>query len=351
MIVKNEEAVLARCLDSIQQVVDEINIVDTGSTDATKSIAAQYTSRIFDFPWIHHFAAARNFSFQQATKDYILWLDADDILTIDNQTKLQQLKSTLSTAVDAVSMDYHLDFDEQEKVIHSLRRNRLVKRQRQFQWIGAVHEYLAVDGAIINSDIAICHRPLSHDAARNIAIYERLLEAGEAFSPRDLYYYANELKDHCKYAEAVDYYEQFLATEQGWLEDCIHACFKLADCHHALQNEANAIRAVVRSLTFDSPRPEACCRLGFYFMEQHKNQQAIYWYKQALSITESTHAAFRNLTFTTWLPHLQLCVLYDRLQQYALAYEHHKQAKNFSPLHPQILHNEQYFQQLFSSDN
>ena len=63
MIVKNEERVLARCLDSVADLVDEIIIVDTGSTDATKEIAARYTEKIYDFVWQDHFAAARNFSF------------------------------------------------------------------------------------------------------------------------------------------------------------------------------------------------------------------------------------------------------------------------------------------------
>ena len=83
MIVKNEEAVIARCLDSVKDLVDEINIVDTGSTDNTKEIVQQYTKRPFDFEWIDDFAAARNFSFQQATKDFILWLDADDFFTFE----------------------------------------------------------------------------------------------------------------------------------------------------------------------------------------------------------------------------------------------------------------------------
>lgn len=96
MIVKNEEAVIARCLDSVKDLVDEMNIVDTGSTDNTKEIVKQYTNRIFDFKWIDNFAAARNFSFQQATKDYILWLDADDLLNIEEQEKFRVLKNTLS---------------------------------------------------------------------------------------------------------------------------------------------------------------------------------------------------------------------------------------------------------------
>ena len=71
MIVKNEEKILARCLDSIHDLVEEIIIVDTGSTDRTKEIASKYTKKIYDFEWIDDFAAARNFSFQFATKDYI----------------------------------------------------------------------------------------------------------------------------------------------------------------------------------------------------------------------------------------------------------------------------------------
>ena len=69
MIVKNEETVLSRCLDSIASLVDEIIIVDTGSTDKTKSIAAKYTTHIYSFSWIDDFSAARNYSFSKATMD------------------------------------------------------------------------------------------------------------------------------------------------------------------------------------------------------------------------------------------------------------------------------------------
>ena len=66
MIVKNEERILARCLDSIADLMDEIIIVDTGSGDATKKIAANYTDQIYDFTWTGDFAAARNFAFSKA---------------------------------------------------------------------------------------------------------------------------------------------------------------------------------------------------------------------------------------------------------------------------------------------
>lgn len=72
--------------------MDEIVIVDTGSSDATKEIAARYTDRIYDFEWIDDFSAARNYAFEQATGDYLLWLDADDVLLPADAAALRRYK-------------------------------------------------------------------------------------------------------------------------------------------------------------------------------------------------------------------------------------------------------------------
>lgn len=178
MIVKNEEDIIERCLNSVCDVIDEIIIVDTGSTDQTKSIVRKYTERIYDFVWVDDFAVARNYAFNQASKDYIFWLDADDILTEKDRIKFAALKETLDHRVDSVTMNYHLAFDEFGEVTSSVRRNRLVKRSNQFQWIGSVHEYLEVWEFIINSDIAVTHSSLHHDNDRNLRIYEKRLSLG-----------------------------------------------------------------------------------------------------------------------------------------------------------------------------
>lgn len=86
MIVKNEEDVLARALDSVKELADEMIIVDTGSEDRTKDIARRYTQKVFDFEWEDDFAAARNFACRKASMDYWMWLDADDIVT-ENELK------------------------------------------------------------------------------------------------------------------------------------------------------------------------------------------------------------------------------------------------------------------------
>ena len=80
MIVKNEEKDLARCLDSVCGQVDEIIIVDTGSTDGTVEIAQRYNARVAKIEWPGDFALARNMSIKMAVSDWILVLDADEYL-------------------------------------------------------------------------------------------------------------------------------------------------------------------------------------------------------------------------------------------------------------------------------
>lgn len=80
LIVKNEERYLADCLASIQDLVDEFVIVDTGSTDATPDIARQFGARLFHYPWSGDFSAARNFGLEQLRGDWVLYVDADERL-------------------------------------------------------------------------------------------------------------------------------------------------------------------------------------------------------------------------------------------------------------------------------
>lgn len=351
MIVKNEEDVLARCLSSVRGVADEIIIVDTGSTDRTKEIAVKFNAVIYDFEWIDDFAAARNFAFDKATKDYIMWLDADDFLKESDRLKWIDLKRTLPPETDSVMMHYHLTFDQNGQPVFSLKRNRLVRRSRRFRWIGAVHEYLDVRGHIIHSDIAVTHGKVKAVTDRNLQIYRRRISCGEKFSPRDLYYFANELKDHSFYEEATAYYDRFLATRQGWVEDQIAACLKQADCYHAMYDRDLQLRSLFRSLEYDLPRAECCCRIGALFMEEERYKQACYWFERATELGDPPqHGGMIEHTAWTWLPWLQLCVCYDKQGQPEKAYACNERARQYQPHHPSVLHNKRYLEQVLGGN-
>ena len=91
MIVKNEEKNLPSCLKSVLDLVDEMIVVDTGSTDNTKQIAIDLGAKVYDYPWQNNFAQARNHGLQYVTKDWVLVLDADEILSPKAIPQIKQL--------------------------------------------------------------------------------------------------------------------------------------------------------------------------------------------------------------------------------------------------------------------
>ena len=104
MIVRDEEAFLPDCLQSIHAIVDEIVVVDTGSRDATKAVARRFGARVFDFAWRDDFAAPRNHAIDQATGDWILYIDADERLRPIDPAYLRGMLS------DASKVGYQLRF-------------------------------------------------------------------------------------------------------------------------------------------------------------------------------------------------------------------------------------------------
>ena len=159
MIVKNEEEVLARCLDSVQGLTDEIVIVDTGSQDATIQTAKRYTDLVYPYRWNFDFAAARNYAFSLASADYILWLDADDVLLEKDRNALLALKKKLDGSVNAYFLRYDAAFDEDGNAVMYFFRERIVKRECGFVWQGRVHETLCVAPPVrCEAGIAVKHK-------------------------------------------------------------------------------------------------------------------------------------------------------------------------------------------------
>lgn len=344
MIVRNEHETLRRCLESVDGVFDEIVIVDTGSIDDTKSIAAGFGANIFDFTWINDFAAARNHSFAQAASEYAMWLDADDVLLPQDRAKLLNLKNTLDPQIDAVSMVYHTAFDGSGNVISSARRFRMVRRSKGFVWVGAVHEDLESSDVFtyFDSDIVVTHRKPPSDSGpsrRNLEILEQLIANGGAVRPVDIFNYARELEMHKQFQQAIPNYEQFLATGEGDLNVRIFALHKLASCYFMSGSPEKEWECTLRSLELDVPRPEFSCRIAERFLARSQFRQAAFWYELALQSQDigGHHSwAIDNYPFRTWLPHKQLGLCYYELGDYRRSLHHNMQAAGYLPNDPDI---------------
>lgn len=344
MIVRDEEQTLARCLDSVSGLVDEIIVVDTGSTDRTREIAAQY-GRVVDFAWCDDFAAARNFSFAQATQDFILWLDADDVLEPDDRTRFAQLKEGLDDTVDVVLLPYHTAWDTQGRPTFTYYRERLLRRAAGFRWEGAVHECITPRGRIQYGEAAVAHhKEKTSDSDRNLRIYEAQLARGEDLGARGQFYYARELMTHGRYQEAADMFRAFLARSDGWVENRIEACGNLSSCLLALGRPAQARQALVCAFAEDSPRGETCCALAALELEQGRVEQAKFWYETALrAVCDARRGGFVNPECYGYLPCLGLCVCFDRLGRRMEAAEWNERAALYQPESAAVAYNRRYF--------
>ncbi len=346
MIVKNEEEHLPRCLESVSGLVDETVIVDTGSTDRTKEIAASFGAKVFDFDWCDDFSAARNFSFSKATMDYCMWLDADDVLT-DREAFLH-LKSELPADTDVVMMPYHTAFNSKGDPIFSYRRERLLRRSSGFRWEGAVHEAITPHGKIYYSDAAVSHRKSKlSDPDRNLRIYEKLRDTGQAFSPRERFYYARELMYHARYKEAAAEFLTFLNNRDGWAENKLEACRNLAFCQKQLNDPEAAFSSLTRALRYGSPRAELCCELGHFFFETDNLAAAAFWYESALRDTSTDmNGGFVLPECRTVIPYLQLCVCCYRMGNIERAKLYNDYAGQCDPKNPSYLYNKAFFSTL-----
>ncbi|MHB1038701.1 MAG: glycosyltransferase [Pirellulales bacterium] len=88
-ITQNEESNLPGCLACVTDLVQEIIVADTGSSDRTREIARQFGARVYDFPWCDDFAAARNEALRHGRSPWICWMDADDRLAPPNRERLR----------------------------------------------------------------------------------------------------------------------------------------------------------------------------------------------------------------------------------------------------------------------
>ena len=345
MIVRDEEETLARCLESVKGLVDEIVIVDTGSQDRTKEIARGYTQKVYDFRWQDDFSEARNFAFAKAEKGWCMWLDADDVFAEGKQEEFLRLKQKLSQTTDVVMLPYHMGFDGKGRPSLIYYRERIVRNSPEYRFKGRVHEAIVPKGEIVSSEIPVEHRKVKQgDSRRNLKIYSQMEERGEEFSPRDLYYYGRELTAHRNFEKGRKILTDFLERKDGWSENKIDATRQLAQCFYGLGEDDKALAAFFQGFCYDLPRGETCCCVGKHFFDRGRFQEAVYWYERALHAEmKKESGAFVNEECYGYLPAISLCVCYDRMGDWETAELYNRTAGDYCPDSEHYLQNLKYF--------
>lgn len=140
MIVKNEEKNLSKCLNAVKSKVNEIIIVDTGSTDKTKDIAKKYTDKVFDYTWNDDFSAARNFSISKSSNDWILVIDADEIVNSFNKKTIIEFIKNNEKVVGRIKRIN--TFEDSTGVKKQFERVNRLFNKKYFNYQGIIHEQI-----------------------------------------------------------------------------------------------------------------------------------------------------------------------------------------------------------------
>lgn len=340
MIVKDEASCLRNCLDSVKDLVDEMIVVDTGSTDGTQDIIKEYTGSVPSFEWINDFSAARNYAFSLATKDYILWLDADDILKKEDQDKFRKLKEILPASIDVVTMIYDITFNEKGECTLSVPRDKLVKNNKGFFWRYFVHEELVVSGRYLHSDIHITHTSDHGHYSRYLANYEKRLADGYALLPHEKYFYGGELFMSGQYEKCIQVLNEFLANPSENSFEVQRAHEFLIQCYEFIHQEGKGISAILSLFLEKTPSAKDCYALGKLLQSEKRYSLAVFWYQLA---ADPSSPATEHALDTQISAYLQLCVCYYAMGDEKKARKANEKVLSLDPNNASGLFNKEFF--------
>ena len=279
MIVKNEEHCLDRCLKSVHEFVDEIIVVDTGSTDRTVEIATAYGAKIYHHPWENDFSKHRNQSLSYATGDWILQLDADEELFAEDG---QELRRTVAEGgADYYNCQFH-DMNKDGSVHGVFNLRRLFRNGMGMHFTQKVHNQLQTRGVEAYSSIRIRHYGYGLSEEKMEAKHIRtttLLEEMLRDNPEDAYsrfQLASSYSMHREYEKAVAHGEMALALRRkGGLRNgyFVTAFYTVTQGYYALGNSKDAERVGLEALEFCPDHLDICHLLAaLYFKRQSLEQ-------------------------------------------------------------------------------
>ncbi len=250
MIVKNEEHNLPACLGSIRDLVDEMIVVDTGSTDRTREIAARFGARVHDFAWVDDFSAARNESKRLATGEWIFWLDADEHLDEENRQKLRVLFAGLKDENAAFVVKLHSPKSNGSAV--RVNYVRIFRNHPLVCWENRIHEQIMPSlqrlGAKLHwTEVVIEHSGYQDQSVldvkwqRNLALLEREVQE-RPDQVLSLYYLGLARLEQDRPADALLLLQRCLDKGQAGENTARNVHVLLARCHRRLNQPEEALR-------------------------------------------------------------------------------------------------------------
>ncbi|WP_394870748.1 glycosyltransferase [Clostridium butyricum] len=336
MIVKNEDQNIKSCLSKVVDFVDEIIIVDTGSTDNTKNIASEFTKKVYDFKWCNDFSKARNFAISKAANDWILVLDADEFVTNffrDNVNKF--IKNSLNKKKVGRVQRINIMEDPNGNKKYIERVNRLFNRN-YFNYEGIIHEQITdLNGETYETEIVdiivehvgytkeVLHR--TDKIKRNIS----LLEVAVKNDSEDPYLYFQLGKSYYMmkdYKTSVLYFEKALSFELDFRREYVEDLVETYG--YALINSGRYSEALIleNCIEIYSELPDFQFVMGLVYMNNAKFTQAV---ERFLKCTKFSRSKVEGIT--TYSAYYNIGVIYEVLGFKENAIEYYNMCGDYEP--------------------
>lgn len=310
MIVKNEADNIIHALNSVNNIADEIIVIDTGSSDNTVEVASKFPKvKIGHFPWIDDFSAARNVSINKATSEWIMWLDADDV--VDNPEEV------LNTIAHAENKIYNYTIQsgyEEWKTV------RLFKNNHNIHFSGRIHECLDFKHPLGDSKVHITHhihKVHSEDRCeRNLRILRK-----EEQSPRTLFYLGQTLRSLAQYDEAVGVYSRYLYMSK-FNEERYIAQKDIGRIYMYQKMYQAAIKEFEKCAEIDNRWREHDYYIGecYFFMKEYV--ACVNHMYNAINKPEPQTTMWKEQKIYLDAPHRYLFASYEMLKEYENALKH-----------------------------
>jgi glycosyltransferase involved in cell wall biosynthesis len=321
MIVKNEEEFLPACLESVKDYVDEIIIVDTGSTDKTVEIAGKYGAKVYHHAWENSFSKARNYSLKYATCDWIMWLDADEEVDKEDAHKLREAIKDNDVNVICLPLFSRFNNDKNLAVANS---GKIFRNNLGFHFEGIVHNALKFSGPTKNVNIRIDHYGYNQDEEqmeRKFIRTSTLLKEqikNDPEDPKPHHYLATAYLERKKYDEsikaslrAIELYERHDKTSQLLL----FTYYNLSTAYHFKKDLGNAEKYSIKAIELYPEYLDPYDTLSIiYFLRKDNNKFTHYTQRflELLRAIEEDPSIVLPIPYNTlnnaWLAHSRIAI-------------------------------------------
>lgn len=350
MIVKDEEKFIKKSIDAVKDIVDEIVIVDTGSNDTTLELLKEYNNiNLYNYIWDNDFAKARNFTLNKAKSDWILFLDADEIL--DSKSKKIVLDFISNTTFDGCHFliyNYTLQNSNTFSIHNAL---RLFKNYKGYYYKGKIHEQIHND-SIINlkehftkENIILHHYGYTNEVLneknkrnRNMPILSKILKE----NPNDsftLFNLGNEYLANNQILLAIDHYEKAYKYIDLNNLYSIHLFYRISICYQTIKEYDKALYYVNKALELYSPNVDLEYLKGTIYLDSCKYTLAIESFNNCLTLGDEISSVKFISNCGSINPLISLGHIHFKLEDYKKAIFYYEKALSLDNNNVTLLYN------------